>query len=246
MRPARATSPMPSASVLPSSRDSSRPSSSVRARIVCRPCPARRCGLRGWRPPRPVRGFRRGDARVHHLVLSEAARDDVARVGRIQALERGLRRGPIRHRRSETAVGSARCILRDLFWTSKPRGADSHQLRHAERPGRRLVAGRNLVLERAEPFRGNAHDVADLVGEAEALRAAVHDRREHRAEEQREAVRILVVPADRLGDELGRVAADLGHRALALELEAVLAHDLQPHQRAAHVVEPEARRGTGG
>ena len=48
-------------------------------------------------------------------------------------------------------------------------------------------------------------------------------RREHRAEEQHEAVRILVVRADRLRDEVERIAADHRHRARAVEHEAVRA-----------------------
>ena len=40
-------------------------------------------------------------------------------------------------------------------------------------------------------------------------------RREHRAEEQHEAVGVLVVRADRLGDEVERIAADHRHRARA-------------------------------
>ena len=53
-------------------------------------------------------------------------------------------------------------------------------------------------------------------------------------------VRITVVAADGLTDELQRVAADQPHRACALEHIALLAPHLQRHFRRAHVVQGEA------
>ena len=63
---------------------------------------------------------------------------------------------------------------------------------------------------------------------------AILDRREHRPAEQHQAVGILMVGADGLADEVGDVAADLGHRAACRSAEAVLRRDAQRRSSAAH------------
>ena len=73
-----------------------------------------------------------------------------------------------------------------------------------------MIAAPHAVGEAAELGRRDGDDVAILVGEALALGVAVVDRREHRAEEQYETVRILMMPADGLADDFGGV--DLPNR----------------------------------
>src|SRR6266498_4210562 len=84
-----------------------------------------------------------------------------------------------------------------------------HQRTVAERPWRDRVGRVDAIDERAERWRRHGDDVADDVREALPRREPVLCRREHRAEEQHEAVRILMVRADRLRDEIERIAADL-------------------------------------
>src|SRR5437764_782424 len=74
---------------------------------------------------------------------------------------------------------------------------------------------------------------------AAAALVAVLSRREQGAEEQDEAVRVLVL-AQRLAHQVERIAADLLHRAHALEPVIVAALDQQVHLRLAHLVDGEA------
>ena len=77
----------------------------------------------------------------------------------------------------------------------------AHQRASSEFPGRRVARGRDDVDERAELWRRNAHLVADLVGKAAARLVAILGRREQRAEEQHETVRIMMLahaPAERV------------------------------------------------
>jgi hypothetical protein len=67
-----------------------------------------------------------------------------------------------------------------------------------------------------------------VVGEAAAGLVAVFDGREQRAQEQHEAVGVLV-RGQGLGHQLGRVAADAGHGVDAAQLEAVGAAHAQVH-----------------
>src|SRR4051812_31950624 len=90
----------------------------------------------------------------------------------------------------------------------------------AEGPGRRLVAEAHAVDQGAEPVRGDHDDVVALVREAAAGAVAVLGRGEHRAQEQGDAVGVLVVLADRLADEVEYVAADPLHGAGAVQHEA--------------------------
>ena len=112
--------------------------------------------------------------------------------------------------------------------------------------GADLVGVIDAVDERAELRRRDGDDVADDVREALAGSEAVLGRREHRAQEQHEPVRILVVGADRVRDEIERVAADHRHRARAVEREALGAVDAHRELAAAHVVDAEIARRTGG
>src|ERR1044072_2297409 len=88
-------------------------------------------------------------------------------------------------------------------------GEVAHQVADAEVPGRRGLGRGHAVDERAERGARDADDIALLVREAAAGMVAVLDRREERAEEQREAVGILML-APRLADQLGRIAAAAG------------------------------------
>ncbi len=132
-------------------------------------------------------------------------------------------------------------ISRSFPRQMRPRpGQVAHQRGGAEGPFRRLGGEAHGVDERPEPRRGDGDDVARVVGEALPRRVAVLHRREHRAEEQHQPVRILVVPPDGLRHEVGRVAADLAHRRAALHAEAVGALDRHRELRRPHVVEAEA------
>ena len=62
------------------------------------------------------------------------------------------------------------------------------------------------------------------------------NRGKQRAQIQAESVRILVVRAAGLADKVKRVTADLRHRALAPQLEPVIAGDLQRQLGLARVV----------
>src|SRR6185295_6657684 len=75
-----------------------------------------------------------------------------------------------------------------------------HERAGAERPRLGVVAVHDLVDERAELGGRDRHHVADLVREPAAGRAAVVERREHGADVEHDAVRILV----RLAVELAR------------------------------------------
>src|SRR5439155_24138166 len=88
------------------------------------------------------------------------------------------------------------------------RGEVAHKRAHPEGPRRRRLRRRHLVLKHADPRRRDSHHVALLVGEAAARLVAVLDRREERAEEQREPVREMML-AHRLAEQFLRVAADL-------------------------------------
>src|SRR5690606_18044647 len=63
---------------------------------------------------------------------------------------------------------------------------------HAEGPGRDAIAQAHAVDQRPQARRGNAHHVALAMREAAALPGAVLRGREHGAQEQHEAVGILV------------------------------------------------------
>src|SRR5271166_6266883 len=86
----------------------------------------------------------------------------------------------------------------------------AHERGKPEIPAFALFAGAHPVDEPPKLRRPDRHDVAGLVGEAHARRAAVGDRSEHRSEQKNEAVRIGVARTERLRDEVGWVAADLG------------------------------------
>src|SRR3546814_1809358 len=62
----------------------------------------------------------------------------------------------------------------------------AHQRADAADPGGRFGAGPHAVHQRAEPRFGDAHEVADLVGEAATRLAAILRRSEQRAEESPE------------------------------------------------------------
>src|SRR5690554_3852207 len=116
-----------------------------------------------------------------------------------------------------------------------------HPLAYTEGPRRQLVGAVDAVDQRAQRRRGDGDAVADVMGEALALAVAVLDRREHGAEEQHEAVRVLVVGADGLAHQVERVAADLAHVALAFEQEAVvLTLDPQRHMGLTYAIQREA------
>ena len=115
----------------------------------------------------------------------------------------------------------------------------SHQRRDAESPRRDLVGMVDAVDERAQRRRRHRDDVADDVGEALPLGVPVLGRREHRAEEQHEAVGVLMVRPDRVTDEIERIAADEPHRARAVQHEAVRPLDAHRELGLAHVVDRE-------
>src|SRR5258708_23276017 len=92
-----------------------------------------------------------------------------------------------------------------------------HQRADAERPGLAFVAVAHAVDELAELGRRYRDDIIALVGKTLAGRIAVLDGGEHGTEEQRKSIRVLMHRADGLGDEIGRIAADLRDRRMSLE-----------------------------
>src|SRR3954470_14415649 len=82
-----------------------------------------------------------------------------------------------------------------------PRGKVAHQRARSELPRRSVARRRYDVRQRAEFWSRYPHLVADLVGEAAPGLVTILGRREQGAEEQHEAVRIMML-AERLADEL--------------------------------------------
>src|SRR5262245_19374667 len=119
----------------------------------------------------------------------------------------------------------------------------AHQRPGAEAPRRGLGRQRHAIGKCTKLGRGNCGDVTQFVRKALPDRIAVFDRREHGAKKQHRPVRILVMPAQHLFDERGRVARDLAHRGAPLQHVAILALHLQAHLDAAHVVEREGGVG---
>ncbi len=78
------------------------------------------------------------------------------------------------------------------------------------------------------------------MGEPLARRTAILDRREHGAEEQREAVRILVGRSNGLRHQVFRIPADLADGGMTVEDEAVLALHRHGDIHASDIVEAEA------
>src|SRR6185436_4221678 len=115
--------------------------------------------------------------------------------------------------RSSRWVPGIRCAQPGLL----AGGEALHQRPDAESPRRDLVGMLDAVDQCAQLGGGDGDDVADDVREALPRRKPVLGRREHRAEIQDEAVGILVIRADRVLNEIERIAADLAHRACALE-----------------------------
>ncbi|MNN29530.1 hypothetical protein D3C81_1431380 [compost metagenome] len=96
------------------------------------------------------------------------------------------------------------------------------------------------VVQATQQRAADAHQIAELVGEAAAGLVAVLGRREERTEEQQETVRVLVIAADGLGHQFQRVAADLLHRTAAVQYVTVAPFDAQVDLAATHVIQAEA------
>ena len=77
-------------------------------------------------------------------------------------------------------------------------GRGSSSTPNPERPGLAVVAHAHAVDELAELWRRDGYDVVVFVGKPLARCVAILHRREHRAEEQREAIGILMDRPDRL------------------------------------------------
>src|SRR5262249_43954197 len=93
-----------------------------------------------------------------------------------------------------------------------PLGEIAHERADAERPSLALFTWPHAVDEPPKFLRTDRHDIARLVRETQARAAATGDGREHRPKQEDEPVRIGMVGADRLRGDVGRIAADLGHR----------------------------------
>jgi len=108
------------------------------------------------------------------------------------------------------AVGRIARGARGALLPRAPRREIAHQRAGAERPRCDRIGVIDAIRKRAQRRRGDRHDVAYLVREAETRSVAILRRCEHRAEEQHQAVRILMVRPNRLADEIERIATDLG------------------------------------
>src|SRR5688500_4092501 len=132
-------------------------------------------------------------------------------------------------------------------------GEVRHEGAGAEGPRLGVLAVHDLVDERADLRGRDRHHVADLVREAAPGRAAVVERREHGADVEDDAVRILVRTAVKLRREVGEIAPDLTHVRRVLDAEAVEAlHgglEADPPrgvEREALVEHPDQRSDGGG
>src|SRR5580704_1385862 len=119
------------------------------------------------------------------------------------ALESLARLPRLRPRPLKSAIQRLRLCLQKAAG-----GERAHQRAGAEGPGRGLGGKADLVDERAEFVRGDPHHVARQVGEALARSAPIGGRHVHRAEEQHEAVRVLMLGSAGRSDQLQRIAAD--------------------------------------
>lgn len=114
----------------------------------------------------------------------------------------------------------AYCALRGLS-DQAPARKIAHQVSHAKRPRRDLVAVIHAVDERAEFARTDRHNITAFVGESLADFVTVLNRSELRSQEQHHAVRELMSPVNRLFDEIERIAADSRKIAYALKTKPV-------------------------
>lgn len=112
-----------------------------------------------------------------------------------------------------------------------------HHGSQAESPGRSFMAVGDGVAQRAQQRTADADLITLLMSEAASRLLTVLGRRKQCPEKKHEAIRVLVIPADRLGHEIQRVTADQGHGTAAFKRKAVVALDVQIHDAIAHVIE---------
>src|ERR1700709_1457270 len=206
MRAARMTSPVPSGTVLPSSRDSNSPSSLARAMIV-----VPTLSSRSERTSGDASDQAGNAARAAFAAASTSAAPPFGYRATTSLVSDGLRLLP--GVSAATASPLMKWVSVSVISVSSrpppvqqsPPGKIAHQSPDPECPGRRQVRCGDSVDQGAELRSRDGDDVADLVREAPARLVAVLDRREQGAEEQGEAVRIMML-APRLADQLFRVA----------------------------------------
>src|ERR1700722_7096853 len=249
--PARVASPIPSASVLPSSRESSRPSSSRRARISvearkrmsCRSCGVERdqagkAALAAATAVSTCAALARAYSPTTSFVLDGlTSRETPSPATHSPAIKFMLT--SFMSRSSLSVRPPAAEDVRPLGSKQAPLGEIAHQRAGAEGPGRAIAGMAHAIGQAAKLVGRHRDDIAFLVSEPLAGRLTVGDRREHRPEKERGAVGILMARPDHLTDEVFRIAADLGDRRAALQLEALGTLDGQAHLHRAHVVHRE-------
>src|SRR3546814_6235828 len=76
-----------------------------------------------------------------------------------------------------------------------------------------------------------------MMRKARAFGAAIFGWRKHGAAEQHHAVRVLVIAAHGVLDQLLRIAADLRHRAVAFQHEVIATLDTQMNLRRPYIVQ---------
>src|SRR5205807_1685047 len=184
----RTTSPIPSGSVLPSSRDKSRPSSSLRARMVLPTVSSR--FARSCTDDIDQAG---NAARAAAIALSACVLSARAYSPMTSLKSEGLTFLALSAPAIQSPPMKLRCISLIIILSSvraqKIAGSQvTHQLAGAKSPGRRSVARGHTIFERTKACGADHDPVVRLVRESHARCAAIVDRREHRAEKQHESI----------------------------------------------------------
>src|SRR5882762_9479836 len=112
-----------------------------------------------------------------------------------------------------------------------------HQCANTKCPRFAFIAGAHAVDELAEFRRLDRDDIIALVGKPLPRHVAIFHRSEHRSEDQCKSVRILMLPADRLRNQVFRVATDFAYRRMSLDNKTIITPDRHRQIHFANVVE---------
>src|SRR5690606_4591338 len=109
----------------------------------------------------------------------------------------------------------------------------------AEGPGLSLLAANDPVDQTPQSRSSDGDDVAPLMGEALSRLLAILHRGKHGAQIEHQPVRTVLMGSNSLAQELPRIARDLAHVALSLQVEAVLPLDGEGNPGPAQAIEIE-------
>ena len=237
------TSPMPSGSVLPSSRDE-QVAELLRAAMISAPDLVEHVRAHFGRGVGPARGT--PPARPRPRASTSAAPPSGKRAttssvfGRVEAFARGVAGDAFAADEMGECVES--CAVLHVRSASSPRAARLRiSARDAERPRRGASRDVVTVLTSVPSSASRSRTTSPILWvKPRPGVVAVLRRREQRAEEQHEAVRILML-ADRLADQIHGIAADLRTSSFAPSRRKPSGPSISSSTtRRAHVVEREA------